>query len=99
MAGYRLEITKEAQEAFQKISKKNKSLLSRAESQIIKILNYPEIGKPLRHSMKNQRRLHVGSFVLVYEIESETIRILDFDHHNNIYKKKKWIPKKGDDVL
>jgi len=89
MAGYRLEITKEAREEFQKISKKDQPLLKRAEAQILKILNYPEIGKPLRHNMKNLRRLHVGSFVLIYETEGETIRILDFDHHNNIYKKKK----------
>jgi len=47
----------------------------------------PALGKPLRNVLRNYRRLHVDSYVLLYEIKQQEIRLLDFDHHDNIYKK------------
>ena len=88
MSRYRLEISKEARFIFERISRKDKPLLARIENQIVKILEHPELGKPLRHGMKNQRRVHVVSFVLSYEIEGEIVRVLHFEHHDKIYKKK-----------
>jgi len=40
--------------------------------------------------MKGTRRVHVAkSFVLVYEIDenNKIIRLLDYDHHDKIYRK------------
>jgi mRNA-degrading endonuclease RelE of RelBE toxin-antitoxin system len=88
MPGYRLEVSKEAKFVFKRISRKDKPLLERIEYQLAKILEHPELGKPLRYGMKNQRRVHIGSFVLSYEIENDIIRVLDFDHHDRVYKKK-----------
>ena len=56
---------------------------------IKQILLNPYQFKPLRGNMKGTRRVHIDkSFVLTYEIvESEkTIRLLDFSHHDKIYK-------------
>lgn len=64
-------------------------LFERVERQINKIVRAPELGKPLRYQYKNCRRLHVGSFVLIYRIDDakQEIHFLEFDHHDTVYKK------------
>lgn len=79
----------EFERAFEKTSQKDQEILRKLENQMDKAIRIPEIGKPLRHTLKSRRRLHVGSFVLVYEFYNNEIRFLDFDHHDKIYKKYK----------
>ena len=67
--------------------KKDKAVFEQIESAIGKILREPFVGKPLRYAMKNRRRVHVGSFVLVYEFHNSDLRFLDFNHHDRVYKK------------
>ena len=75
---------------FEKILKKyrkgDRRVFNQIVAQIEKIARQPEIGKPLRHVLKSRRRVHVGSFVLIYEFHNEELRFLDFDHHDRIYK-------------
>ena len=77
----------EFKKILEKIAKKDRSGLQKIENQIYKIISNPLLGKPLRNVMKNYRRVHIGSFVLVYKIEDECITFMDFDHHDTIYKK------------
>ncbi len=47
--------------------------------------------KNLRHGLKGRKRVHIGkSFVLTFKYDQARnfILFLDFDHHDNIYKKK-----------
>lgn len=73
---------------LKKLKKKDRQALNQIEEQIEKILQNPEVGKPLRYDMKHLRRVHVGSFVLVYKIIGNEIRFLDFDHHDKVYNKQ-----------
>jgi len=53
------------------------------------ILEDPYRFKPLRKPLQNKRRVHVGgAFVLIYEVneKKKIVTLLDFDHHDNIYK-------------
>ena len=77
----------EFQKILQKLAKKDKLTLKKIESQIYKIISNPIIGKPLRNTMKNYRRVQIGSFVLTYRIENESIIFIDYDHHDRVYKK------------
>ncbi len=81
--------SREVEDAFQRCKAKDQSLFQRLESQINKILRNPELGKPLRYTLKNRRRFHIGSFVLVYEFHQGELRFIDFDHHDKIYKRFK----------
>jgi len=72
--------------ASQKLKKKDSNLYNRMIKQVEKTIKEPNLGKPLRYSLKNCRRLHIGSFVLVYEFHNHELRFLDFDHHDRIYK-------------
>ena len=49
--------------AVKKLKKRDSGTFARVENQIAKIVRAPSLGKPLRHTLKNRRRVHVGSFV------------------------------------
>ena len=85
---YNLEISKELERKFAKLSKKNKKQLEIINKKVEQILENPYHFKPLRGDMHGSRRVHIEkSFVLTYEIKEETriVRLLDYDHHDNIY--------------
>lgn len=77
----------EFERALARWKKKDKNLFTQIENHIFKVLREPNMGKPLRYSLKSRRRAHVGSFVLVYEFHNGELRFIDFDHHDKIYKK------------
>ena len=87
---YKLEVPEKLDKIFAKLSRKDKKSLEIINNKIKNILENPYQFKPLRNEMAGIRRVHIGkSFVLTYEIlEGEkTIRILDYDHHDKIFKK------------
>ena len=85
---FKLTLEPEVERIFKSVKRKNPDLSRDIESGVIKILRSPELGKPMRNILSNQRRIHIASsFVLLYEIVGTEIRLLDFDHHNKIYKK------------
>lgn len=73
--------------ALERIAKRDAVLHQRIEQQVLKLARWPFFGKPLRYSLKNQRRLHVGSFIIIYEIVGREVHITDFNHHDDAYKK------------
>jgi mRNA-degrading endonuclease RelE of RelBE toxin-antitoxin system len=78
----------EVEKALKERKRKDPAFFARIGTQILKILREPNVGKPLRYTLKNRRRIHIGSFVLVYEFHQGELRFLDFDHHDRIYKKR-----------
>ncbi len=73
---------------LQKLKKKDYILYQRIIHKIIEISKNPELGKPLRNVLKGKRRVHVGSFVLVYSIDkkNETVIFINFEHHDKVYR-------------
>ena len=46
--------------------------------------------KNLKHGLKKYKRVHISHYVLVFKINKDgSIRLEDFDHHDNIYIKKR----------
>jgi len=86
----KIDYSLEFEKILKRVSKKDSRMLDQLEAQIEKIIHFPEIGKPLRYTLKNRRRLHIGSFVLIYEFNENTVRFIDFNHHDKIYKKYKF---------
>jgi mRNA-degrading endonuclease RelE of RelBE toxin-antitoxin system len=45
--------------------------------------------KNLRYDMKDRKRVHLGSFVLVFKVlkESGTVSFIDFAHHDEVYER------------
>lgn len=69
-----------------KFLKKDKTLRERVEKKILEILQNPEHYKPLQNVLKGKRRVHVGPYVLVYEIETELVIFHRFLHHDQAYR-------------
>jgi len=73
---------------FSKLGKKNPKQMQIIFKKIEQIVENPYHFKPLHGDMYGSRRVHIDkSFVLTYEIkeENKTVRLLDYDHHDNIY--------------
>ena len=85
---YNLIIQPTADKAFKKLAKKDKEQLTRIEKKIQHILEDPYRFKPMKFPLDGCRRVQVGSFVILFEIDESTttVTILDYDHHDNIYK-------------
>ena len=80
--------TKEADDRIHKTCKRDRGLCEEVKKKLRQIDNNPFIGKPLRNVLKGTRRVHVGSFVLLYQFEEESncIKIINFSHHDEAYK-------------
>lgn len=84
---YSLVLSPRFEKILKSLKRRKPTLLRDLERQIEKVLKEPVLGKPLRNVLRNYRRVHIGSFVLIYEIYHKEIRLIDFDHHDRIYKK------------
>ncbi len=86
---YDLAVKEGLDKKFRKLKKKDREILASIARKVQDILDDPYRFKPLRKPLQNKRRVHVGgSSVLTYEIneEKKLVILLDFDHHDNIYK-------------
>jgi YafQ family addiction module toxin component len=74
---------------FKKLSKKNPKQLEKITKKLEEIVENPHRFKSLSNIMKGLRRIHFGSFVLVYSIDgkNKVVKLEDYDHHDNIYRK------------
>ena len=59
--------------------------LKKIEKQIMKILENPWVGKPLKY-MRGERALYIKPFRLVYSLRGEELILLKFDHRKKVYK-------------
>jgi len=51
------------------------------------ILDPYKFGEPLRRSLSGFRKLRVGDYRVIYEIQGQTVVILKIGHHRDVYKK------------
>jgi YafQ family addiction module toxin component len=84
---YSLEIEEEVYKIFKKLAKKDRKQLEAVNRKINQILTNPSQFKPLRHPLEGLRRVHVGSFVLIFETieETKTVRLITYKHHDEAY--------------
>jgi mRNA-degrading endonuclease RelE of RelBE toxin-antitoxin system len=67
---------------LKRLRKLDKSVLDRVEKLIVKILNNPEIGKPMRYERKETRELYLPPFRLnyIYDKTRDILIFLDVYH-------------------
>ncbi len=84
---YVFELKESLNKDLEKLSRKNRPLLDEVRKKIKQIVENPYIGKPLKNVMKGKRRVHLGHFVLIYEVleNDHKIIFLKFAHHDNAY--------------
>jgi len=73
------------------LSKKDKQLYVQLLDKMQSIVHQESLDhyKHLRHALKPYKRVHVGSFVLLFRYNDNCIYFEDFAHHDVIYKRKR----------
>ena len=73
-------------EKFEKeIKKLDNFIKGKVAKQIEKIINNPEIGKPLRYNLKGERTVYVKPFRIIYSFFNNILYFLRFEHRKNVY--------------
>ena len=82
---YTVEFSDEFERAIKKLKKKDKVLFEQIKKKLIELVKNPEHFKPLGNVSAGYRRIHFGSFVLIYKVEGEKIKVISLDHHDGAY--------------
>ena len=89
---YSYHISEKLQQIMLKLSKKDKSLYEQLVKKINEVINSYDIEhyKNLKFNLEDSKRVHISHFVLVFQFDKQKneIKFDDFDHHDEIYKKK-----------
>jgi mRNA-degrading endonuclease RelE of RelBE toxin-antitoxin system len=85
---YSLGIREHVNKIFLKIGKKDKKQMELITKKVEEICENPSKFKPLHSPKQNLRRVHVGSFVIVYSMNeaAREVTIEDYAHHDDIYE-------------
>ncbi len=85
---YIYEFTEKISKKLGKIAKKDPSTYIEISKKILQVAENPSLGKPLRNILKSKRRVHIGSFVLIYKIieNEKKIVFIEISHHDEVYR-------------
>lgn len=64
---------------------KDATVKERIKKLIAKIVNNPNIGKPLRFDLKGERTVYIKPYRLVYSVSGNIIYLLRFEHRKDVY--------------
>lgn len=82
---YQVEFSVQFERSMKKLKKKDKVLFEQIQKKLIDLVQNPDYYKPLKNILAGYRRIHFGSFVLIYRIEGDIVRIISLDHHDQSY--------------
>ena len=92
---FTFEFTDNLKKIIEKLVKKDKKLSEELYKKINEIINSDEITiehyKNLKYDFSNKKRVHIrNNFVLLFSVlkDKNHIIFLDFEHRDNIYKRK-----------
>ena len=84
------EIKPSLKKILKKVLKKDKGFYEQVLTKIAEVVNSSDVEhyKNLRYSLKDFKRVHIGSFVLVFKFDKKNkiIYFEDLQHHDTIYK-------------
>jgi len=86
---YSLEVREHVDRSFRKIAKRDPHQMEVLGKKIREILEDPHRFKPMHFPLSGMRRLHFGSFVLLYSIDEQrrTVVLEDNEHHDVVYRR------------
>lgn len=88
---YNFSLSEDLKGILGRLSKKDKKMYEQVMNKIEEIVNCydAEHYKNLRYGMKDMKRVHIGHFVLIFELDKKNneIRFYDLEHHNKIYRR------------
>jgi YafQ family addiction module toxin component len=87
---YALEARKHVDRIFKKLARRNPGQMEIVAKKIQEILEEPHRFKPMQFPLGGMRRIHFGSFVLLFSIDEQrkTVILEDYEHHDRVYRAK-----------
>jgi YafQ family addiction module toxin component len=86
---FNAEYSKDFLKSIDKLSKKDKTLAIEIHKKIVQIISSDETSiehyKNLKEPLNKYKRTHVGSFVIIFQVQKNTIYFEKFQHHDTIY--------------
>jgi len=85
---YSLEVVQSVDKIFKRLQRKDTVQFRALSKKVNEILEDPHQFKPLRAPMQHMRRVHVGSFVLIYDVDEarRVVTVRRYEHHDTVYK-------------
>lgn len=81
-----LVFSNKARKKIEKLTHEDPEQYSHVMKKIKQIQINPQHYKPLRGDLHGARRVHIGDFVLIYQLEKKNVVIQDYNHHDKIYE-------------
>lgn len=87
---YSLEIREHVDRTFRKLAKKDTRQMEVLTKKINEILQDPFAFKPMHFPLAGMRRVHFGSYVLLFsiDVQRKTVVLEDYEHHDRVYRRK-----------
>lgn len=84
---YAKDIEEKLDKALERLRRRDPELFRALDKKIEEILANPYHYKPLKKPMQNCRRVHIGKFVLVFQVNEaeKVVEFLRFRHHDDAY--------------
>lgn len=83
---FELEIPPKMMKVFRKLQKKDIRIWRSLQKVLNQILERPtEVGEPKKYWLKGCRSKHIESYILLWTVEDERVKIVLFDHHDHAY--------------
>ncbi|KAF5416542.1 MAG: hypothetical protein C5S48_02555 [Candidatus Methanogaster sp.] len=86
---YDMEVVDKLRKDIEQLERRDKIVYNAIIKRMLRIAEDPYLGKPLKGVLKSKRRVHVGHFVLICEIDENEHKVifLEFAHHDEAYKR------------
>lgn len=69
---------------FRKI--RDNATKQKIRKQIQKLLENPQVGKPLRYDLKGERTIYIKPYRLIYSVQEDELFMLRFEHRDDVYE-------------
>jgi len=85
-------ISDELKKTLVNLKRKDKTMFQMVEKKILQIASSDPFSiqhfKNLRSPLNDFKRVHIGSYVLLFRVQADKIIFEAFEHHDKIYQKR-----------
>ncbi len=67
------------------VKRLDSSIKIKVIKQVKKIIQSPNIGKPLRYDLKGEKTIYVKPYRVIYSFDKDTITFLRVEHRKSVY--------------
>lgn len=87
---FRIIISDDLRKTLVILKRKDKTMLEMVEKKIVQIASLDPVSiqhfKNLRSPLSDFKRVHLGSYVLLFRVQANNIIFDSFEHHDKIYQ-------------